>query len=246
MTILTRDVNGNLSPARPEQAAGPVYSTDDIPPEAVGGVAAEDAPSDRGGILIVSWNDNDDPTIYEYRVYLTESPARNGASLEGVQPALAVARLPNAPRPSVAVETPANDVPFYVTVAASDGSAGPPAVGVGSTAGPARSVVNEASTDRAVLIRAGFDARASALIPAGSAPEGAWVNIVQPAGDSLLQAMKEANANLARANIDDAFEEELRGTARLFAFAHRPRPSRLTGRGPPSSTASTRAALLCR
>ncbi len=216
VTILTRDVNGNLSPARPELAAGPVYSTDDIPPEAVAGVAAEDAPSDRGGILIVSWNDNDDPTIYEYRVYLTESPARNGASLEGVQPALAVPRLPNAPRPSVVVETPANDVPFYVTVAASDGSAGPPAVGVGSTAGPVRSVVNEASTDRAVLIRAGFDARAAALIPAGAAPEGAWVNIVQPVGESLLQAMKEANANLARANIDDAFEEELRGTARLF------------------------------
>ena len=38
------------------------------------------------------------------------------------------------------------------------------------------------------------------------------------------------------------------GTARLFAFAHRRRPSRgrLTGRGPPSSTASARAALLCR
>lgn len=216
VTILARDVNGNLSPARPEQAAGPVYSTDDIPPEAVSGVAAIDAPSDKGGFLIVSWNDNDDPTIGEYRVYLTDSPARNGASLEGVQPARSVLRLPNAPRPSVAIETPADNVPFYVTIAASDGSAGPPAVGAGSTAGPVRSVVNEASVDSAVLIRAGFDARATALIPAGAAPEGAWVNIVPPTGDALLQAMKEANANLARANIDDAFEEELRGTARLF------------------------------
>ena len=216
VTILARDVNGNLSPARPELAAGPVYSTDDIPPEPVAGATAIDAPSDKGGFLIVSWDDNDDPTIYEYRVYLTESPARDGASLEGVEPARRVPRLPNAPRLSVLVETPANDVPFYATVAASDGSAGLPAVGAGSTAGPVRSIVNEASADSAVLIRAGFDARASALIPAGAAPEGAWVNIVQPAGGALLQAMKEANANLARANIDDAFEEELRGTARLF------------------------------
>ena len=112
---------------------GPARATDDLPPAGVLGVAADDAPEDDGGFLVVSWASRSDETDFGgYAVFVDSDPAAL-QSLTGLE-----AKVVETDRTvtQVLVPTPADGEAVYVVVAARDINGNHSAVTDESRAGP--------------------------------------------------------------------------------------------------------------
>ena len=109
------DKAGNESLIRDGSWVGPVQARDNIKPDPVTKVTAEDYPDDQGKALLVKW---DTPSAAEdfdhYNIYVSETEI---GSLEGLKPA---ATESNREAYSAKVEVEKNNTPYYVAVTAVD------------------------------------------------------------------------------------------------------------------------------
>ncbi|RKY00783.1 hypothetical protein DRP77_10835, partial [Candidatus Poribacteria bacterium] len=108
------DRAGNESLVREGSWAGPVRALDNIKPEPVVKVSAEDRPDDQGGVIVVMW---DTPSTAEdfdhYNIYVSREPI---SSIEGLEPIAQVTER-EAYSAEVRVET---NVDYFVAVTAVD------------------------------------------------------------------------------------------------------------------------------
>jgi len=109
------DKAGNESLIRDGSWVGPVQAWDNIKPDPVTKVTAEDYPDDQGKALLVKW---DTPSAAEdfdhYNIYVSTTEIR---TLNELKPA---ASEPNREAYSVKVEVDEDNVPYYVAVTAVD------------------------------------------------------------------------------------------------------------------------------
>jgi fibronectin type 3 domain-containing protein len=109
------DKAGNESLVRDGSWLGPVQALDNIKPDPVVKVTAEDYPDDQGKALLVKW---DTPSVVEdfdhYNIYVSSEPV---SELAGLKP---VATEPDREAYSARIEVEENNVPYYVAVTAVD------------------------------------------------------------------------------------------------------------------------------
>ncbi|GIX05738.1 MAG: hypothetical protein KatS3mg115_0141 [Candidatus Poribacteria bacterium] len=212
VAVVAADANGNYSALAETSVFGPVRSVDNVPPDPVQGVRADDAPADRGGRLRVRWTPNEDPTVREYRLYVLVRVPQSEADLNRALAAVAV-EWEEGSLPETLVPSEGDGLDRYVAVVAVDGSGNRSALDAGSVAGPVRSVVNVLEAMGPVRVGAGFDRQSSVFVPAAAVVPGMRIDIL-PVEEPLLRSVQEANQNLAEAHIDPETEELLLDTVR--------------------------------